>query len=101
MLTHDWSMSFTEGATPKQRRALVAAMAELPTTISGVESFRCGTDLGLNPGDSDVAIVAEFADADAWRAHLGAPAHVTFVTDHVTPLCASWNAIQLDSGATS
>lgn len=56
-----------------------------------------GTDLGLNPGNSDVAIVAEFADASAWRAYLEAPAHVSFVEDHVTPLCASWGAIQLDT----
>lgn len=94
-------MSFIEDTTPEQREAFVAVMAALPTAISGVESFRSGTDLGLNPGNSDVAIVAEFADADAWRAHLEALAHVAFVTDHVTPHCASWNAIQLGSDATS
>ena len=97
MLTHIWSMSFTEAATPAQRSAFVAAMAELPTKIAGVESFRSGNDLGLNPGNSDVAIVAEFADANAWRAYIEAPAHVSFVENHVTPLCASWGAIQFDT----
>jgi len=100
MLTHVWSMSFTAETTPAERAAFVAAMAALPSTISGVESYRSGTDLGLNAGNSDVAIVAEFADAAAWRAYLEAPAHVAFVNDHVTPLCASWNAIQLESAAT-
>ena len=54
----------------------------------------------LNPGNSDVVIVAEFADATAWSASLDAPAHVAFVNDHVAPLCASWGAIQFDPSAT-
>jgi heme-degrading monooxygenase HmoA len=97
MLTHIWSMSFTTETTPEQRTAFITAMAELPTKIDGVESFRSGTDLGLNPGNYDVAIVAEFADEDAWKAYIEAPAHVAFVNDHVTPLCDSWGAIQLAS----
>jgi hypothetical protein len=96
MITHIWSMSFTAETTDEQRAAFLSAMAELPHQIDGVASFRSGTDLGLNPGNSEVAIVAEFADTDAWRAYIGAPAHVAFVNDHVNPLCASWNAIQLD-----
>jgi len=97
MLTHIWSMSFTDATTPAQRAAFVTAMAQLPTKIEGVESFRSGTDLSLNPGNYDVAIVAEFATADAWKAYIEAPAHVAFVEDHVTPLCASWGAIQFDT----
>ena len=96
MLTHIWSMSFTDATTDEQREAFVSAMAELPSKISGVESFHSGIDLGLNPGNSDVVIVAEFADKDAWLAYIEAPAHVAFVSDHVTPLCASWGAIQFD-----
>ncbi len=101
MLTHIWSMSFTEETTAEQREAFMTAMAELPARIDGVASFRSGSDLGLNPGIYDVAIVAEFADADAWRAYIEAPAHVAFVEDHVTPLCASWGAIQLDPAVTA
>lgn len=96
MLTHIWSMSFTDETTTAQREAFLSAMAELPRRIDGVQSFRSGTDLGLNPGNSDVVIVAEFADADDWRAYIEAPAHVAFVEQHVTPLCAEWGAIQFD-----
>lgn len=96
MLTHIWSMTFTDNATAAQREAFVTAMADLPNAIDGVESFRYGTDLELNPGNFDVTIVAEFADVDAWRSYLEAPTHVAFVEDHVTPLCAAWGAIQFD-----
>jgi len=67
MLTHIWSMSFTDATTPAQRSAFNTAAAELPTKIDGVESFRSGTDLALHAGNYDVAIIAEFATADAWR----------------------------------
>jgi hypothetical protein len=99
VFTHIWSMIFTEAATADQRAAFVATMTELPSQIDGVESFRSGVDLGLNPGNSDVVIVAEFGDAAAWRAYIEAPAHVAFVNEHVTPLCASWGAIQFDPAA--
>jgi len=95
-----WSMNFNAGAAPEQRAAFVTAMTELPSQIEGVESFRSGVDLGLNPGNSDVVIVAEFADETAWRSYLEAPAHVAFIEKHVTPLCASWSAIQFDPSAT-
>jgi hypothetical protein len=100
VFTHVWSMTFTEDATDAQRAAFVATMAELPSQIEGVESFRSGVDLRLNPGNSDVVIVAEFTDETAWRAYLEAPAHVAFIEKHVTPLCATWSAIQFDPSAT-
>jgi len=99
MITHVWSMSFTPDATEAQRADFVTAMFELPSKIEGVESFRSGVDLGLNPGNAEVVIIAEFADVDAWRSYLEAPAHVAFVEDHVNPLCASWGAIQFDAAA--
>ena len=47
MLTHIWTMSFTDTATAEQRSAFVTAMAELPTKIDGVvtmsERFRKAT----------------------------------------------------------
>jgi len=101
VFTHIWSMTFTNEATPEQRASFVSTMAELPSQIEGVESFRSGVDLGLNPGNSDVVIVAEFADTTAWLAYLEAPAHVAFVEDQVTPLCASWGAIQFDPSVTA
>lgn len=94
MITHVWSMTFNEQATPELRADFVTAMAQLPTKIDGVASFKSGVDLGLNAGNSDVVIVAEFATEEAWRAYIEAPDHVAFVNDHVSPLCASWNAIQ-------
>lgn len=97
MLTHIWSMTFTDTTTSEQRDAFITAMNELPAKIDGVSSFRAGTDLVLNPGNYDVAIVAEFTDTDAWKSYIEAPAHVAFVTDHVTPLCASWGAIQFSA----
>ncbi len=97
MITHVWSMTFTEQTTAEQRASFGTAMAALPSQIEGVASFKSGSDLGLNPGNSDVAIIAEFADEQSWRAYIEDPAHVAFVNDHVSPLCASWNAIQIAS----
>lgn len=98
MITHIWSMNFTDAATEAQRTAFTAAMLALPKLISGVASFRAGRDLGLNPGNNyDVSIVAEFADEASWKAYIEAPAHQAFINEHVTPLCAKWGAIQFSA----
>lgn len=95
MITHVWSMTFNEQATAEQRAEFGTAMAKLPGQIDGVASFTSGGDLGLNPGNSEVVIIAEFADEQSWRSYIEAPAHVAFVEQHVAPLCATWNAIQI------
>lgn len=95
MITHVWSMTFNDQATAEQRAEFGTAMAKLPSQIDGVASFKSGVDLGLNPGNSEVVIIAEFTDEQAWRSYIEAPAHVAFVEQHVSPLCATWNAIQI------
>jgi len=97
MITHVWGMKFTDDATEVAKQEFVHAMNNLPEEIQGVSSFKAGTDLGLNEGNSDVTIVAEFADEEAWKNYIQHPVHVAFVETHVTPICKSWNAIQFEA----
>ncbi|MFC9935915.1 Dabb family protein [Glutamicibacter sp. NPDC127525] len=97
MITHVWGMTFNDHATAQRREEFLQAMAELPALTGETASFKAGADIGLNPGNSDVTIVAEFTDAQAWRNYIDAPAHQEFIEKHVNPLCASWNAIQFNS----
>lgn len=95
MICHVWSMTIKPEATLEQRRALLDGMAKLPSEIPGILSFRSGADLGLNPGNADIVLVAEFEDELSWRTYLDAPAHQQFATELVDPVYESGIAIQI------
>jgi hypothetical protein len=53
-----------------------------------------GADLGLRDTNADLAVVADFADEDAFRTYSGHPAHLEVIRTHVEPLVAERHAVQ-------
>jgi hypothetical protein len=100
MICHVWMMSMKPDVTQEQREALMDRMAQLPGEIDGIKSFKAGADLGLNPGNSDIVIVAEFETEKIWRSYLDAPAHQRFANDLVDPVYGSGSAIQIEVDGT-
>ena len=55
--------------------------------------------MGLAAGNADFAVVADFADADAWQRYQTHPAHVAVVERHVVPNFERRHAVQLEIDA--
>ena len=56
-------------------------------------------DLGLRPEGrsvSEVQMVATFADAEAFRAYLVDPLHVSLAQDVLIPTCETWLSVQAE-----
>lgn len=94
MLTHIVVIPLVEEATPEQVDALVAGLESLPAQIDAIGTYTVGRDLGLFPGNAQVAVVATFADADAVRAYIEHPAHQQVVKDLIEPISAPRLRIQ-------
>jgi hypothetical protein len=45
-------------------RCCTAALCQLPGLIPEIRSFKCGPDVGVNPGNWDFAVAAEFDSID-------------------------------------
>ena len=75
MLCHAVTYRFHDSVGEEEIAALVARLEELPGLIGEIRSYRFGSDLGLTEGGGDFAIVAEFDDADGWRAYRDHPHH--------------------------
>jgi hypothetical protein len=85
------------GTPAAEIAALERALADLPGQIAEIRGYRFGRDAGLASGNFDFAIVAEFADADAWRRYVDHPAHQKLVAERVRPIVQERAAAQFQA----
>ena len=94
MLRHVVLFSWTTESTGKQIRRMTEEMAGLPAAIPQIRDYRFGPDAGINEGNFDFALVADFDNAEDYRAYRDHPVHRAFIEQHVTPILAQRAAIQ-------
>jgi uncharacterized protein with GYD domain len=96
MLRHLVLLKWTPEATPDQIASVVDGLRRLPAIIPEIRRYDIGTDLALRDGTYDLALVAEFDDADAWRVYAGHPDHVAVIDDRILPILADSASVQHD-----
>jgi hypothetical protein len=77
---------------------VAAALRELQELIPEIRSFKCGPDVGVNPGDWDFAVVAALDSIDDPTIYLDHPEHQRVITDLIAPIRADRAAVQYDAG---
>ncbi|MCW2946531.1 MAG: Stress responsive alpha-beta barrel domain protein [Actinoallomurus sp.] len=85
-----------EGATEEQKQTLEDRLNELPGLISELEAYAIGGDAGINPGNFDFAVVADFADRQAYTVYRDHPAHRTVIDECLKPILAERAAVQYE-----
>lgn len=71
-------------------------LSTLPAAIPEIRAYRFGPDLGLDPGNADFAIVADFDSVEGYRAYRDHPAHQAVLTGRIRPILARRAAAQHD-----
>lgn len=94
MFRHIVMVRWAEGTTEDQKRALRDGLAALPDQIPEVRAYRIGDDAGLNEGNFDIAVVADFDDRDGYLAYRDHPAHQKLVADLLRPVMGDRAALQ-------
>jgi hypothetical protein len=94
MIRHVVLFTWTPEATQEQVRALGAELAKMPAAVEAIRAYRFGPDAGINPANSDYAVVADFDDAAGYISYRDHPAHRQLVERFVTPIVAGRAAIQ-------
>jgi quinol monooxygenase YgiN len=87
-------MQFKEGATEEQIVAALEGLATMPEKVPGILRYEFGTDLGMNAGNPDLALVADFASEEDWRAYLTHPEHVAMTEAVFTPIKGTMTRVQ-------
>jgi len=96
MIRHVVLFTWTAEATEEQKRAVYEELVKMPSAIEAIRAYRFGPDAGINPANSDYAVVADFDDAAGYLAYRDHPAHRALVERYVTPIVASRAAIQFE-----
>lgn len=94
MVRHCVVFRFHPGTDPDAIAALAEALRGLPPVIPEIEAYQVGADLGLRDTNADFAVVADFADADAFAVYSGHPAHLDVIRAFVEPITADRHAVQ-------
>jgi hypothetical protein len=83
-----------EDATAEQKKTLEDRLNELPGVIPELRAYQIGGDAGVNDGNFDFAVVADFADRDAYLVYRDHPTHRKIIDECVTPIVAERRAVQ-------
>ena len=67
---------------------------ELPESISVIKAYRHGPDAGVNTGNFDYVVVADFDSADDYLVYRDHPVHAAFIADMIAGRVAERAAVQ-------
>jgi hypothetical protein len=86
----------TQDMTDAQKEALRAGLGRLPEVIPEIRSYRFGEDAGLNEGNFDFVVTADFDDADGYLAYRDHPDHKQLVAELMGPFVTKRAAVQFE-----
>lgn len=73
-----------------------AALDAMVPQIPSIRAYTHGRDLGVNVGNHDYAVVADFDDVDGYLAYRDHPAHQELIATHIAGRVAERAAIQFE-----
>jgi hypothetical protein len=94
-LRHVVLLTWKAGTDAAAIQAVVDGLGRLPVAIPELREYRFGSDLGIADGNADFAIVADFADADAWARYQEHPEHQRVLVELIRPILAARTAAQV------
>jgi hypothetical protein len=81
-------------ATAADVSKVEAALRQLPDKIPCIQSYRFGRDLGVQEGNADFGLVADFIDEDGLQTYANHPEHQAVIRELIRPIMAGREAIQ-------
>lgn len=94
MVRHVALFSWKPETTPADVSKVEEALHQLPTKIACIQSYRFGRDLGVQEGNADFALVADFVDEDALKTYANHPDHQEVLKTLIRPITQQRVAIQ-------
>lgn len=96
MFRHTVLFRFVADADTDRISAVHAGLEVLSKSIDTIRAYHFGPDAGVNPGNFDYAVVADFDDEAGYLVYRDHPAHQTFLREVLGPLVSERAAVQFD-----
>lgn len=92
MIRHVVMFTWKAEATEEQKAAVPAGLSKLPGQIPVIKRYEYGA--GINPGNRDFVLVADFASHEDFVTYRDHPEHQAFITECIVPAVAERVAVQ-------
>ncbi|MGZ4722231.1 Dabb family protein [Oryzihumus sp.] len=96
MIRHVSLLTFAEGTTDAQVRAIGDALATLPDRIPELRAYAFGPDLAIDAGNATFAVVADVATVDDYVAYRDNPEHQRVIAELIRPVVVARTAVQYE-----
>ncbi len=94
MFRHIVLLQWKDDSTEEERAAVPAALKGLPAMIPQLRSYVMGDDAGVNEGNMNLGIVADFDDVEGYLVYRDHPAHQEIIREKIQPILAGRAAVQ-------
>ena len=82
--------------TAEEVSATRRALDGLPALVPTIRDYRHGGDAGVNSGNFDYVVVADFDDVDGYLAYRDHPDHLALIAEHIAGRVADRAAVQFE-----
>jgi hypothetical protein len=94
MIRHTALFKWTAEATAEQKQAVAAELAALASTLPFVRGYLLGPDVGLNTGNFDFGVSADFEDEAGYFAYRDDPEHREIIKRTIAPILSQRVSVQ-------
>jgi hypothetical protein len=96
MFRHVVVFRFTPQTTQEQQEELARQLRTLPGAIEQIKAYHVGLDAGMNPGNYQFAVVADFDNVEDYLVYRDHPVHRDLIGKYVQPVVADRAAVQYE-----
>jgi hypothetical protein len=96
MIRHVVVFTFRDGTADAQIAEMMADLATLPSIVPEVRSFRLGRDIGVNSGNFQLAVTADFDDVAGYLAYRDNTEHQRMIREKGAKIVEQRAAVQFE-----
>lgn len=96
MIRHVVLFSWKPEATAEQVEQIATELRKMAAGIPVIKAYAFGTDAGINQGNFDFAVTADFDDEAGYLTYRDHPDHRAIVSTYITPIAAQRAAAQFE-----
>ncbi len=97
MFRHVVLIRWKPDVTAEQVATAMTALRSLPAQIPQIRRYLVGSDAGVDAGNADFAIVADFDSADDYRVYRDDPKHTAVIETLLRPMIGARTAVQYEA----
>jgi hypothetical protein len=96
MIRHVVMFRWKPETTPEDVAAIEEGLSKMPSEVPEIQRYTYGADVGINEGNFDFVVVADFATADDYVVYRDHPTHRAFIEQHTRPNMAERASVQFE-----